>query len=49
MAGLADDVRTAVPPAIERTVMPNPDGAARAQGRMATFRRLYPALRATVA
>jgi len=45
-AGLADDVRSAVPPAIERVVAPDPAGSRRARARLATFRRLYPALRA---
>jgi xylulokinase len=48
-AGLADDVRTAVPPRIERSVLPDPARAARARARLATFRRLYPALREAVA
>jgi sugar (pentulose or hexulose) kinase len=48
-AGLADDIRTAVPPTIEREVVPDPDRAARARGRLATFQRLYPALRKAVA
>ncbi|MFL5687073.1 MAG: FGGY-family carbohydrate kinase [Chloroflexota bacterium] len=48
-AGLADDVRTAVPPRIERSVTPDPDRAASARTRLATFRRLYPALREAVA
>lgn len=48
-AGLAGDVRTAVPPTIERTVAPDPDGATRARARRATFRRLYTALREAVA
>ncbi len=48
-AGLADDVRTAVPPRIERSVAPDPDRAAQARARFATFRRLYPALREAVA
>jgi sugar (pentulose or hexulose) kinase len=45
-AGLADDVRSAVPPAIERIVVPDAAGTHRAMVRLATFRRLYPALRA---
>lgn len=45
-AGLADDVRTAVPPTIERVVVPDATGTQRARTRLATFRRLYPALRA---
>ena len=48
-AGLADDVRTAVPPRIERSVAPDPERAAHARTRLATFRRLYPALREAVA
>jgi xylulokinase len=44
-AGLADDVRSAVPPAIERVVVPDVAGTQRARARLATFRRLYPALR----
>ncbi|HET7494353.1 MAG TPA: FGGY family carbohydrate kinase [Candidatus Limnocylindrales bacterium] len=45
-AGLAGDVRSAVPPTIERVVEPDPTGSRRASARLATFRRLYPALRA---
>ncbi len=48
-AGLADDVRTAVPPKIERSVSPDPERAAQARARLTTFRRLYPALREAVA
>src|SRR5690349_20083973 len=48
-AGLADDVRTAVPPRIERSVAPDPEGATQARARLTTFRRLYPALREAVA
>ena len=48
-AGLADDVRNAVPPRIERSVSPDPERAAQARARLATFRRLYPALREAVA
>lgn len=48
-AGLAEDVRVAVPPTIERTVAPDPERATRARNRLATFRRLYPALRESVA
>jgi xylulokinase len=45
-AGLANDVRSAVPPAIERVVVPDTAGTNSARARLATFRRLYPALRA---
>ncbi|HET9085235.1 MAG TPA: FGGY family carbohydrate kinase [Candidatus Limnocylindrales bacterium] len=48
-AGLADDVRTAVPPRIERSVSPDPERAIQARARLTTFRRLYPALREAVA
>jgi xylulokinase len=48
-AGLAADVRTAVPPRIERSVVPDPERAAQARARLSTFRRLYPALREAVA
>ena len=48
-AGLAADVRAAVPPTIERSVVPDPDRAVQARARLATFRRLYPALRESVA
>jgi len=43
--GLAADLRTAVPPSIERVVVPDPARAASARARGATFRSLYPALR----
>jgi sugar (pentulose or hexulose) kinase len=48
-AGLADDVRSAVPPVIEHTVVPDAGMAARARARLEAFRRLYPALRGAVA
>jgi hypothetical protein len=38
-----------VPPRIDRSVLPDPAHAARARARLATFRRLYPALREAVA
>jgi sugar (pentulose or hexulose) kinase len=44
--GLADDLRTAVPPRIERVVEPEPGRVEEARRRAAIFRRLYPALRA---
>ena len=43
--GLAPDIRTAVPPRVERVLEPDPDRSAAARTRMAAFRRLYPVLR----
>ena len=48
-AGLAGDVRSAVPPTIERSVHPDPVGAERARTRLDAFQRLYPVLREAVA
>ena len=44
-AGLADDVRSAVPPRVERIVEPDPARAEGAAARLERFRHLYPALR----
>jgi xylulokinase len=43
--GLSNDLSSAVPPRIDRVVRPDPERSARARERLATFRRLYPALR----
>jgi xylulokinase len=44
-AGLAQDIRTAVPVRVERTIVPDPARVAAASDRLARFRALYPALR----
>lgn len=44
--GLATDLRAAVPPRVDRIVVPDPERVSVARERGAAFRALYPALRA---